>query len=130
VCVGAKRLGKSGESSSAQLQSSSNGGLDSVVCAKPYGKPVATTTLVLTPAHFSIQAALNADESQMIATTNNRVARDDPERREVTVLFSDLVGLIKLTDADDRRELISAYRKCVADTVCRYDGGMLGILVR
>jgi class 3 adenylate cyclase len=65
---------------------------------------------------------------QVIATINNKAARDDAERREVTVLFSDLVGLIKLTDANDRRELISAYRKCVADTMCRYDGGMLEFL--
>jgi class 3 adenylate cyclase len=47
------------------------------------------------------------------------------ERRQVTVLFSDLVGSTALStqmDPEDLRELIGAYQKCVADTVRRFDG--------
>jgi class 3 adenylate cyclase len=50
---------------------------------------------------------------------------DTAERRQVTVLFSDLVGSTALSarmDPEDLREVISAYQECVARTVCRFDG--------
>ena len=45
---------------------------------------------------------------------------DRAERRQVTVMFSDLVGSTALSarmDPEDLREVISAYQKCVAETV-------------
>src|SRR5215469_17876 len=45
---------------------------------------------------------------------------DAAERRQVTVMFSDLVGSTALStqmDPEDLREVISAYQKCVAETV-------------
>ena len=51
--------------------------------------------------------------------------RDTAERRQVTVMFSDLVGSTALSarmDPEDMREIISAYQKCVAETVRRFDG--------
>jgi class 3 adenylate cyclase len=51
--------------------------------------------------------------------------RDTAERRQVTVMFSDLVGSTALStrmDPEDLREVISSYQKCVAETVRRYDG--------
>src|SRR6476660_7497723 len=60
------------------------------------------------------------------ATTAPSVpAEDRAERRQVTVMFSDLVGSTALSgrmDPEDLREVISAYQKCVAETVQRYDG--------
>jgi class 3 adenylate cyclase len=50
---------------------------------------------------------------------------DAAERRQVTVMFSDLVGSTALSarmDPEDLREVIAAYQKCVADTVRRFDG--------
>ena len=50
---------------------------------------------------------------------------DTAERRQVTVMFSDLVGSTALSarmDPEDLREVISAYQKCVADTVRRFGG--------
>ena len=50
---------------------------------------------------------------------------DRAERRQVTVMFSDLVGSTALTarmDPEDLREVISAYQKCVAETVQRFGG--------
>jgi len=47
------------------------------------------------------------------------------ERRQVTVMFSDLVGSTALSermDPEDLREVISAYQKCVAETVARFRG--------
>src|SRR6516162_164733 len=52
-------------------------------------------------------------------------AADTAERRQVTVMFSDLVGSTALSarmDPEDLRELISAYHKCVAETVRRFGG--------
>ena len=52
-------------------------------------------------------------------------AQDTAERRQVTVMFSDLVGSTALSarmDPEDLREVISAYQKCVADTVQRFGG--------
>src|SRR5215831_12553635 len=53
-----------------------------------------------------------------------RVA-DTAERRQVTVMFSDLFGSTALAtrmDAEDLRELISDYHKCVAEAVRRLGG--------
>ena len=50
---------------------------------------------------------------------------DTGERRQVTVMFSDLVGSTALSarmDPEDLREVISAYQKCVAKTVQRFGG--------
>jgi class 3 adenylate cyclase len=47
------------------------------------------------------------------------------ERRQVTVMFADLVGSTALSarmDPEDLREVISAYQKCVAETVSRFGG--------
>jgi class 3 adenylate cyclase len=47
------------------------------------------------------------------------------ERRQVTVMFSDLVGSTALSarmDPEDLREVISAYQKCVTEIVQRFGG--------
>src|ERR1700686_5380468 len=51
--------------------------------------------------------------------------RDTAERRQVTVMFSDLVGSTALStrmDPEDLREVITAYQKCVAEAVRRFGG--------
>ena len=55
----------------------------------------------------------------------DKAAKDTAERRQVTVMFSDLVGSTALSthmDPEDLREVISAYQKSVAETVRRFDG--------
>jgi hypothetical protein len=50
---------------------------------------------------------------------------DRAERRQVTVMFSDLVGSTALSarmDPEDLRGVISVYQKSVADTVQRFGG--------
>ena len=52
---------------------------------------------------------------------------DTAERRQVTVMFADLVGSTALSarmDPEDLREVIAAYRKCAAETV-RHLGGFV-----
>ena len=52
-------------------------------------------------------------------------APTDAERRQLTVMFCDLVGSTPLStryDPEDLRELIGAYHRSVADTVARFAG--------
>jgi class 3 adenylate cyclase len=59
------------------------------------------------------------------ATPTETKSQDTAERRQVTVMFSDLVGSTALSariDPEDLREVISAYQKCVAETVQHFGG--------
>ena len=60
-----------------------------------------------------------------VATAPSAAPQDAAERRQVTVMFSDLVGSTALSarmDPEDLREVISAYQKCVAESVKRFSG--------
>src|SRR5262249_3159821 len=78
-------------------------------------------------------AALRSDASGQAPSVDAATASSAPsalpedraERRQVTVMFSDLVGSTALSarmDPEDLREVISAYQKCVAETVQRFGG--------
>ena len=57
--------------------------------------------------------------------TSAVIPLDAAERRQVTIMFSDLVGSTALStrmDPEDLREVISAYQKCVTETVKRFGG--------
>ena len=52
-------------------------------------------------------------------------AGTEAERRQLTVMFCDLVGSTPLStrfDPEDLREIVGAYHRCVADTVGRFGG--------
>src|ERR1700756_4718322 len=54
-----------------------------------------------------------------------QIRSDGAERRQLTVMFCDLVGSTSLStrfDPEDLRELIGEYHRCVADTVARFAG--------
>ena len=64
-------------------------------------------------------------QAPMTPTSLSGAAEPSAERRQVTVMFSDLVGSTALSarmDPEDLREVISAYQKCVAETVQRFGG--------
>src|SRR6266699_101815 len=75
-------------------------------------------------------AALRADASGQAPPldappTIDTSPKDTAERRQVTVMFADLVGSTALSasmDPEDLREVISAYQKCVAETVRHFGG--------
>ena len=53
------------------------------------------------------------------------VVPGEAERRQLTVMFCDLVGSTPLStrfDPEDLREIVGAYHRCVADTVSRFAG--------
>jgi class 3 adenylate cyclase/predicted ATPase len=67
----------------------------------------------------------NARETAAAPRTALTAPIETAERRQVTVMFSDLVGSTALSarmDPEDLREIISAYQKCVAETVLRFGG--------
>src|SRR5262249_24771827 len=73
-------------------------------------------------------AALDA-RAEAVGPTADVALPDSPidgaERRQVTVMFSDLVGSTALSarmDPEDLREVISAYQKAVSEVVRRFDG--------
>jgi class 3 adenylate cyclase len=69
-------------------------------------------------------------DAQAAATTVGKPETEPPrqdqaERRQVTVMFCDLVGSTALSasmDPEDLREIIAAYQKSVAESVCHFDG--------
>jgi hypothetical protein len=78
-------------------------------------------------------AALRSDKSAEGPSSDLKTApaapsshpQDCAERRQVTVMFSDLVGSTALSarmDPEDLREVISAYQKCAAEAVQRFGG--------
>jgi class 3 adenylate cyclase len=80
-----------------------------------------------------LRAIANLESSQRSGSAVAAVAAppitpqvaETAERRQVTVMFSDLVGSTALSarmDPEDLREVISAYHKCIAETVERFGG--------
>ena len=70
---------------------------------------------------LSTEAAINAPAKMTVSGSPS----DAAERRQVTVMFSDLVGSTAMStrmDPEDLRKLISAYQKCVTEKVQRYGG--------
>ena len=59
------------------------------------------------------------------ATPPVAAAPAEAERRQLTVMFCDLVGSTPLStrfDPEDLREIVGVYHRCVADTVARFGG--------
>ena len=78
----------------------------------------------LLEAIVALVAAPEAPSPIPVAATEPKT-QDTAERRQVTVMFSDLVGSTALSarmDPEDLREVNSAYQKCVAETVRRFGG--------
>ena len=69
--------------------------------------------------------AASTERQASAPTVPEPAPKDTAERRQVTVMFSDFVGSTALSarmDPEDLREVISAYQKCVAETVQRFGG--------
>jgi class 3 adenylate cyclase len=82
---------------------------------------------VLLKAIAALSAATTSPSAELAATSIAPSPRseDRAERRQVTVMFSDLVGSTALSahmDPEDLREVISAYQNSVTETVERFGG--------
>src|SRR5271169_896864 len=72
-------------------------------------------------------AALRGDATRAATETTPAVAAvsSEAERRQLTIMFCDLVGSTPLStryDPEDLREIVGAYHRCVTDTVARFGG--------
>jgi class 3 adenylate cyclase/predicted ATPase len=70
-------------------------------------------------------ATLGAAEAPPAVTPGPVVIGGEAERRQLTVMFCDLVGSTPLAtrfDPEDLREIVGAYHRCVTDTVGRFGG--------
>jgi len=66
-----------------------------------------------------------APAADIVAVSPDSSARTDAERRQLTVMFCDLVGSTELSariDPEDLREIIGAYHRTVAKVVSEFDG--------
>jgi len=73
----------------------------------------------------AIAALIAETPTTALTSVPDRPARADPERRQLTVMFSDLVGSTELSarlDPEDLREVIAAYHRAVAEIVGNFDG--------
>ena len=73
----------------------------------------------------AIAALGTALPAATVTAASRARASADAERRQLTVMFCDLVGSTALStrhDPEDLRELIGDYHRAVADTVGRFDG--------
>src|SRR5256714_2162384 len=65
------------------------------------------------------------DRPDLARPVSHASAPAQAERRQLTVMFSDLVGSTPLStryDPEDLREIVGAYHRCVVDTVGRFGG--------
>ena len=66
-----------------------------------------------------------APAADIVAVSPDPSAQTDAERRQLTVMFCDLVGSTELSariDPEDLREIIGAYHRTVAEVVSEFDG--------
>ena len=76
-----------------------------------------------------LKAIVSFGAAQMVAEPRGPSptpsSTDAAERRQLTVMFCDLVGSTAIStrlDPEDMREVIAAYQKCVSETVRRFGG--------
>jgi len=70
-------------------------------------------------------AELKGDSLRTSQTGNKPASRDGAERRQLTVMFCDLVGSSALSarlDPEDLRVVIGAYHACIAEVIARNEG--------
>ena len=97
-------------------------------CALHAGMPISPVQSSALNAPQSLTRT-GPDEPTALRATKDLFAADrnltSVERRQLTVLFCDLVGSTLLSsrlDPEDLRDIIGAYHRCIADTVEPFDG--------
>ena len=101
--------------------------------------------LPIGPRRIALKAilALRDNPAEMVSAavsqaTTPAATRSVAERRQLTVLFCDLVGSTTLAtrlDPEDFRDVMQAYHACCAETVAKFDGSVAqylgdGVMVR
>src|SRR5215831_15000845 len=80
---------------------------------------------LLLKAIADLAAGAGRAAAEDVPAASPATATAEAERRQLTVMFCDLVGSTPLAaryDPEDLREIVGAYHRCVADTVARFAG--------
>src|SRR5262249_32618791 len=83
------------------------------------------------PAQTTPQPAVQEQPSPEVTPRVTAAPSPDAERRQLTVMFCDLVDSTKLSsqlDPEDLREVVQAYQKTCTDVIERYDGYVAQLL--
>jgi len=100
---------------------------------KDLGVAIVGHRRTLLDAIAALRAGANEKAPPPEAPSTIETARDTAaERRQVTLMFSDLVGSTALSarmDPEDLREVISAYQKCVAEALRHFGCFMVKYIV-
>jgi len=86
---------------------------------------LATLGLPLGPRRKLLKAIAGLRQGALPSPAPVSATAQEAERRQLTVMFCDLVGSTALSawlDPEDLREVIGAYHQCVAEAVRRFDG--------
>ena len=70
-------------------------------------------------------AAIAELETVEATQSDDAITVQDPERRQLTVMFCDMVGSTALSqklDPEDYREVITSFQKAVSEAVRRFNG--------
>jgi class 3 adenylate cyclase/tetratricopeptide (TPR) repeat protein len=73
----------------------------------------------------ALRVAARPGASEPLSAAAATSHADEAERRQLTVMFCDLVGSTAMSgrfDPEDLREVIGAYHRCVANTIVRFAG--------
>src|SRR5262249_44838745 len=94
------------------------------------GNTVETSAFVSQPAQPTPQPAAQEQPSSQVAPLPT-VPPPDAERRQLTVMFCDLVDSTKLSsqlDPEEYRDVVHAYQRVCTDVIQRYDGHIAQLL--
>jgi class 3 adenylate cyclase len=91
------------------------------------GDTVSVQVVAHQPAQATPQPIVQAQPATQVAPLSP-ASSPDAERRQLTVMFSDLVDSTKLSsqlDPEDWRDVVRAYQRVCTDVIQRYDGYIL-----
>src|SRR5262249_30453113 len=95
------------------------------------GDTTGTAEAASQPAQSTQQAPLQQDQSGKIELLPTTPRTPEAERRQLTVMFCDLVDSTKLSsqrDPEEYRDVVRAYQRVCTDVIQRYDGHIAQLL--
>src|SRR3989442_4306562 len=95
------------------------------------GEGKGTTATASQPAQPPQQAPLQQDQPAKIALPPTTPRIPEAERRQLTVMFCDLVDSTQLSsqlDPEEYRDVVRAYQRVCTDVIQRYDGHIAQLL--
>jgi len=96
------------------------------------GATASVKEVVAQPTQPTPQPAAQAQHSPLVEPHPTAPPPPDAERRQLTVMFCDLVESTKLSsqlDPEDYRDVVRAYQKICSEVITRFDGHIAQLLL-